>query len=287
LSPPARGGSVPPAVNLQPFEPLPALAGDRAFRLGVTSYVYPADILPNVRSLAPRVDDIELVFFESADASNLPAPADVAALCELADAHGLTYTVHFPIDRKLGSESRAERSGALDMILRLVDLTRPLAPHGYIVHVEGLDRRADAARVAAWQADARPLLGRICAAAGDPRRVCIENLDYPFAWCDPFLAAHDAAVCLDIGHLWQSGQDWRAETARLLPRTRVVHLYGTGEGTGHYSLDRTAPGLLREVVAALGGFSGVLTLETFGYDETRSSIERLKACLRGNDRSGA
>ena len=29
------------------------------FRLGSTSYVYPADILPNVRKLAPVVDDLE------------------------------------------------------------------------------------------------------------------------------------------------------------------------------------------------------------------------------------
>ncbi len=39
----------------------------RQFRLGSTSYVYPDDILPNVRKLMSSVDDIELVLFEVDD----------------------------------------------------------------------------------------------------------------------------------------------------------------------------------------------------------------------------
>jgi len=37
----------------------------RKFRLGSTSYVYPADLVTNARQLAGRVDDIELVLFET------------------------------------------------------------------------------------------------------------------------------------------------------------------------------------------------------------------------------
>lgn len=43
-----------------------------SFRLGSTSYVWPADILPKVRQLGPRVDDVELVLFEVEGNSNLP-----------------------------------------------------------------------------------------------------------------------------------------------------------------------------------------------------------------------
>ena len=47
------------------FPPLPQFSVPHSFRLGVPSYVYPADILPNVKALAPFVDDVELVLFES------------------------------------------------------------------------------------------------------------------------------------------------------------------------------------------------------------------------------
>ena len=65
------------------FPGLPPLRGARRWRLGVPSYVYPADILPNVEALGPRVDDIELVLFESQEAANIPAPDAVARLAEL------------------------------------------------------------------------------------------------------------------------------------------------------------------------------------------------------------
>ena len=45
------------------FPDLPSLTHPVPFRLGVTSYVYPADIETNIRALAPVVDDIELDFF--------------------------------------------------------------------------------------------------------------------------------------------------------------------------------------------------------------------------------
>ena len=43
------------------------------FRIGTTSYVIPDDILPNVEYLASRVDDVQLVLFETDEyGSNLP-----------------------------------------------------------------------------------------------------------------------------------------------------------------------------------------------------------------------
>jgi len=39
--------------------------GRTPFRVGATSYVLPDHILPNVEYLAPMVDDVELVLFET------------------------------------------------------------------------------------------------------------------------------------------------------------------------------------------------------------------------------
>ena len=55
------------------------------FRLGTSSYIIPDDILPNVRYLAGKVRDIELVLFEVDDGQNsLPSAEVIDELIKLA-----------------------------------------------------------------------------------------------------------------------------------------------------------------------------------------------------------
>ncbi len=84
----------------------------RRYRVGTTSYILPDEILPNVRFLADRVDDIELVLFEIDEGrSNLPTPEQVRELAVLALEHQLSYTVHLPLDLRLGAHGeRRHRS---------------------------------------------------------------------------------------------------------------------------------------------------------------------------------
>lgn len=264
---------------MAPFPPLPRLPEAHPFRLGVTSYVHPADILPNVEAVAPFADDVELVFFESQEHSNLPSARDIETLRDLAAAHGLTYTVHFPIDKALGSPSPGEREALLEQMIRIADLCRPLQPYGWLLHVEGVGPVETPERVGAWQRDVMPLLDRLDRHIADPGRICVENLGYPFAWCDPFLERFPFSICLDAGHLWQGGYEWRSHVDRYFPRTRVIHLYGTAGGSRHFSLTVSPPALIGGFLAAIRGYAGVLTLETFGYDDTRTSLERLSECL--------
>ncbi len=66
------------------------------FRLGTTSYIIPADILPNAHYLAGKVRDIELILFEVDDGpNNLPSTEVIDELLLIAQQHDLTYTVHF------------------------------------------------------------------------------------------------------------------------------------------------------------------------------------------------
>lgn len=259
--------------------PLPLLPGSVPFRLGLTSYVYPDDILANIRRLAPVADDIEVVFFESGDASNFPTPDEIAEWGVLARKHNLSFTIHFPIDKALGSPDREEREAFLAVALRLIELCRPLAPHGWILHIEGVAADASPDRVRQWQQDVRPLLRILASMVDDPRRICIENLGYPFEWCAPFLAELPFSVCLDFGHLWQMKYDWNAHVRYWLPRTRIIHLYGTDHTSRHHSLALAPRPLVQAALDSIGHYTGVLTLETFGYDDTASSLKRLGECL--------
>lgn len=258
---------------------LPSLPRPGPFRLGVTSYVYPADILTNIQRLAPAVDDIEVVFFESAESSNFPTPDDIEQWRILAATHNLTYTIHFPIDKALGSPDATERDACLNVILRLVHLCEPLKPHGWILHLEGIAADAPPERVRQWQTDLVPLLRLIAGIVNDPRRICVENLGYPFEWCEPLLATMPFSICLDFGHLWQMNYDWKAHVRHWLPRTRIIHLYGSDNTPRHHSLERSPVSLVKEALHSIGNYSGVLTLETFGYDDTATSLTRLGECL--------
>ena len=62
------------------------------FRLGTTSYIIPAGLLENIRYLAGKVQDVELVLFDvDGGPSNLPTPAQVSELSGLAADHDLTF----------------------------------------------------------------------------------------------------------------------------------------------------------------------------------------------------
>jgi len=107
------------------------------FRIGTTSYILPADILPNVEFLAPRVDDVELVLFETDEyGSNLPDAGLCGRLNELAAAHGLTFTVHLPLDLRLG-DGGEETHISLIKARRVIEATRELRPYAYTVHLDG------------------------------------------------------------------------------------------------------------------------------------------------------
>lgn len=308
----------------QSFPPLPTCFIPHPFRLGVPSYVYPADILPNVETLAPYVDDIELVLFESSgvndqemscssqndecvggaplradhdhrrpgvgsytqpkpnrphgdmesdiNVSNIPTPDIIQRLAELAQQHSLTYTVHFPIDRQLGSPDAEERRALLHQMLAIIDRTQPLAPFAYILHLEGVTRDSDHARVQAWQNDIAALLPALIERAGDPKLLCVENLNYPFAWCEPILDRFGLGVCIDLGHLWVGGDNVKAHLKRHLPRTRIIHLHGVRDVRDHLALTALAPGRLREALNSIDKFTGVLTLEIFNYEAMRDSV---------------
>jgi sugar phosphate isomerase/epimerase len=270
--------------------------------------VYPADILPNVEALAPYVDDIELVLFESGKTddgrrttddrgeeekqtpniqrrtpnvqclktedsfSNIPSAATIARLAELARQHDLTYTVHFPIDRHLGSPDAGERRALQKQMLAIMDRTRPLTPFAYVLHLEGVVRDSDRGRVKTWQNDIAGLLPALIERAGDPALLCVENLNYPFAWCEPLLDTFGLGVCIDLGHLWVGGDNVETHLQRHLPRTRVIHLHGARDGRDHLALTAMAPDRLRQLMNSIDKFTGVLTLEIFNYEGIRDSL---------------
>jgi len=257
------------------------------FRLGTTSYIIPDDILPNVRYLAGKAQDVELVLFEVDDgANNLPTPEVVAELAALARNHALTYTVHLPLDLRLGAGGD-EGHVSLVKARAVIERTRALAPWAYVLHLDGRElltapasEPAAAERAAAWQNQAVRALELVADWAGGPDQLAVENLErYPLDFWTPVLERVPVARCVDIGHLWLDHHDPLPFLKAALPRTRVVHLHGVNQ-RDHQSLSHMPPEMLNPVLDFLcEAYTGVLTLEVFSEADFHSSMAALSASL--------
>jgi sugar phosphate isomerase/epimerase len=261
------------------------------FRLGTTSYIIPADIVPNVRYLAGRVRDIELVLFEVDDGpNNLPSPEVVAELADLARAHDLTYTVHLPLDLRLGAGGD-EGHVSLVKARRVIDCTRALDPWAYVLHLDGREVVTGAAPVALaeWQTHSARALELVAGWASGAEKLAVENLErYPLDFIQPVLEAVPVSRCVDIGHLWVDGHDPLPYLRAALPRTRVIHLHGLAE-RDHKSLAHTPPEQLNPVVDLLlrERYAGVLTLEVFGEDDFHTSLAAFERACQAVQGDGA
>lgn len=258
------------------------LLSNARFRLGTTSYIIPEDILPNVRYLASKVRDIELVLFELDDGpNNLPTSEQAAELNALAAQHDLTYTVHLPLDLRLGADG-SEQHVSLVKARRVIEAARPLNPRAYVLHLDGREVREQltAGALALWQDQSVRALEIVSAWAGSVNLLAVENLEgYPLDFLDAMMERVPVSRCVDIGHLWLDGHDPLPYLQRWLPRTRVIHIHGIA-GRDHKSLAHISRAQRDPVLRYLAGqYEGVLTLEVFQEEDLRTSLLAMEESL--------
>jgi sugar phosphate isomerase/epimerase len=246
------------------------------FRLGSTSYVYPADLLTNIQKLAwgGEVDDIELILFEVDDGpNNLPDEGTLHEMIRLAAANQLSYTVHLPLDLRLGAEGSPLHE-SLQKAERVIKTTAALTPLAYVFHLDG-----EGMEHPGWLSRSLRSLEYVLKWVPDPAVLAVENLEsYPPAQLDPVLEALPISRTVDIGHLWKQGCDPLLYLAQWLKRARVVHIHGMGE-RDHKSLALMRPDQLDPITECLLAFSGVVTLEVFETTDFFSSREALLASV--------
>lgn len=247
------------------------------FRLGTTSYIIPADILPNAHYLAGKVRDIELILFEVDDGpNNLPSTEVIDELSLIAQQHDLTYTVHLPLDLKLG-EDGSEQDQSLVKAKRVIDCTHGLNPWAYVLHLDGRSVRTstDAGLIKLWQDQSVRALELAADWAGGAEKLAVENLEtYPLDFIQPVLDHIPVSRCVDIGHLWLDDHDPIPYLQAALPRTRVIHIHGIAE-RDHRSLAFMPQEKVRQVWDELirANYKGVLTLEIFSEEDFISSLD--------------
>ena len=249
------------------------------FRLGTTSYIIPAGLLENVEFLAPYVDDVELVLFDSGGICNYPDMGEVAALRDLAAEHALTFTVHLPVDARLNHVDESIRARSVEEWLRVIDLTAPLEPFAYVAHLDG-DRRGGSASddVPAWRERLSRSVGELLKSGVPPDMICVESLDYPLEFIEEIIFDHGLSICLDVGHLVYYGHPFARNLDRYLKRARVIHLHGVEDGHDHRGAHHFPPEkleMLLERLRADAERDRVVTLEVFDLEDFQGSLTAL------------
>ena len=259
----------------------PALKRSFPFRLATTSYIFPTEILPNIRCLGRYFDEVELVLFESGHENNLPTPGEVREMGCLASDLDLTYNVHLPADLFFGDPNTALRRKFCETAFSFYERTIPLAPTFYILHLDSrkADKTVEPDR-SAWRNRVGESLQTMQMKGIDLRRMAVENLEYPLQRISPFVEAFDMSFCLDIGHLLRYGHDAAEQMASFLKMSSAVHLHGVDNGKDHAGLDHIAPSEWGLICKALEEYDGCISLEVFSLDDLSVSLNKMQDIVR-------
>jgi sugar phosphate isomerase/epimerase len=243
------------------------------FTLACPSFVYPAGYVDNVRRLAPFVDEIELLFFESRLTDSLPSRALIRELMQLARSCDITYHVHLPSDTCLGHTEAGVRRIAVDVLSEMIDRCAPLDPTTFTLHLVRDPSEPDIGR---WQRHTLQSMQALLKTGLASRRISVENIDYEFALALPVVEQLDLSVCMDMGHLMARGEDISAFFERWRERITIAHLHGVDGTRDHLPLDRLSTERMATVMERLQCFHGVVSLEVFSVAALNASMGHLQ-----------
>ena len=256
-----------------PFEEIIFQKPDLPFKLGTTTFIYPAGWVANARALGRAFDELELLLFESRHPESLPTTSDIQTLAELAADLDFTWNVHLPIDIHPGHADLRTRQEAVDVIRRTIERTAPLTPTTHTLHLAGITGRDSAAAASAWRARVHETIASITQGGIPGKRLTIENIpDYPLEWALPVIDAFDLEVCLDIGHLLVAGHSVRSAVEIFNDRITLIHLHGVADGRDHCDLVNLPEKIHAFLATFLKDYTGTVSLEVFSREHLLASL---------------
>ncbi len=247
------------------------------FRLGTTSYIYPDAIVPNVAKLAPFLDEIELVLFESEGQDNYPDEAELRDLMNFSFNGEVAFNVHFPIDIFLGDRDEEIRSRGISVVKKVIERTLCLKPSLYTLHFDVRDKNGrEETDMEAWRRRILRSAEEMKALGIDLERISIETLSYPFEWIEDILKKFGFSVCLDIGHMLIYDLDIGGYLKKYLSQTSIIHLHGIENGIDHLGIHRLNGKMVDLILSKLQRFTGILSIEVFSFGDLKNSLEVLE-----------
>jgi len=247
------------------------------FKLATTSYIYPDHIIPNVTTLAPFLDEVELVLFESEGQDNLPDDVQLSALINFSLHQEVNFNVHLPIDIFLGDKNEEVRFRGISIVKKVIERTHCLKPSLYTLHFDLRDNNGrEETDIETWRRRIRQSIKEIGEYGIEPSRISIETLSYPFEWIEDIVKEFGFSICLDIGHILIQNQDLRLYLEKYLSETSIMHLHGFQNGVDHLGIDRLPETALELILSRLRDYHGIVSIEVFSVDDLRRSLTVLE-----------
>ena len=247
------------------------------FKIGTTSFIYPDLYVPNVRMLAPYVDEIELLLFESGPVASLLSKAVISDLKHLSNEFDLTYNIHLPTDIAISDPNPDQRESTVFKLLNILERVACLCPTTCTLHVPFIGDGFIDEHVRKWRKNVYDSLVKILKAGiVPPERIAIETLDYTFELIEIVIAELNLSICMDIGHLIIHDWDIQAFFDKFAGAVAIIHLHGVQDGKDHMPLDRLPVSRLKPVFDILKNFNGTVSIEVFDFKYLQSSLEFLK-----------
>lgn len=255
---------------------IPALVKKKScfpFRVGAPSYVLPTGYIENVTYLMDRVDDIQLLAFDSIPDDPLFKKEILSTLQYLAKDSGITYSVHMPVKPLIFENFEKKLHSTVEIIEKL----QPLDIKSFTFHFDLPGSKE-------WDELTADEIGRIneryiqffktVMDACPGIDIALENTATPLSALDHVVGSCGISYCIDIGHLLVQGRDL-SEIESRLEKTSMVHLHGWEEVKGKKQ-DHRAITFNREIFKLLEEFRGVLTIENYHKTLFEKSLETLK-----------
>jgi hypothetical protein len=241
--------------NEPPFPPLATVCKKRfPFSLACPSFVYPAGYVDNVRHLAPFVDEIELLFFESRFADSLPVPALIRELAQLSRSGDITYNVHLPTDIYLGTGTRRAPNGG-----GCADPNhRPLRAAGPHHLYPAPERDHPNPTTGAGRPTHDIAMEAVLTTGISGRRISVENLDYDLNW-PPRSPTWILACAWTWATSWHRGATLTTFFDRWRERITMPAPAWCGRRHDHLPLDRLSDALM------IRGAGSIETIQRRGF----------------------
>ncbi len=244
------------------------------FRIGTTSFIYPDLYSENVRLLGPYLDEIELLFFESREPGCFPSSYEIDELVRLKARLDLSYNIHLPTDVDLSSPDPNERETAVSNLVHVIEMTSPLDPVTYTLHIPFDAERQGGETL--WRAYASKGLRALLSQGVPSRRISVETLMYPPALLKPLIDEFDLSMCLDVGHVILAGENPVDVFNEFRNRISIIHLHGVKNQSDHLSLDHFDAQDFSKIRDVLNDFSETVSIEVFSFKDLELSLNYMR-----------
>ncbi len=240
----------------------------RPFKISAPSYVLPADYIANILYLQDKVDDIQLLLFDSSADDPLFQKDNLSTILYLAGGSNLTFSAHMQSGPSLWENYDLRLKETLLMLEKLQKLNVSNYTFHYDVHLNsgsdyssGIKGSIDLLYIKYFNSikNKFPELSFNL----ENTQTSLKDLDFVVKECG-------LNYCADIGHYLKYNFNLSDITDRL-KSTSVIHLHGLKEESGEIK-DHQAVSFSHEVFNILKGFDGLVTIENYHAKTLQNSL---------------